>query len=53
MGLVGLVIFLKVMEIGISGISGISLLFERERFRDDAPWDSLDYFVFEARMVSR
>ena len=37
MGLVGLVSFLSGIEIKISGISGISLLFEREWFRDDAP----------------
>ena len=36
MGLVGLVSFLSGIESRISGISGISLLFEREWFRDDA-----------------
>ena len=33
----GLVCFLSGIETGISGISGISLLFEREWLRDDAP----------------
>ena len=37
MGLVGLVIFSSVMEIGISGISGISLFFGLNLFHDDAP----------------
>ena len=35
-GLVGLVLFLIVAKIRISGISGISLLFECERFRNAA-----------------
>ena len=35
-GLVGLVSFLNGMEIRISGISGIRLLFEWEWIRDDA-----------------
>ena len=37
MGLVGLVSFLNGIETRINGISGISLIFEREWFRDDVP----------------
>ena len=36
MGLVGLVLFLSVTKIRISGISGISLVFECGRFRNTA-----------------
>ena len=36
MGLVGLVMFLSVTKIRISGISGISLVFECGRFRNTA-----------------
>ena len=50
----GLVCFLSGSEIRISGISGISLLFERRRSRDNAPSFWLwDWFDFSLGMVSR
>ena len=54
MGLVGLVCFLSGSGIRINGISGIRLLFERKRSRDNAPSFWLwDWFDFSPGMVSR